>query len=134
MKRILLIILLFNITLLSKHSGFIENTGIWDSEVMFVSFDNNETIWITKKGFIVQNSFKSLKEISNLKNENTFNIKEFSLEYEFLYFNFEEYKEIGIAYNKYNFIKGNDKSKWITDCFPSEEVIFIDVKDESDVR
>ena len=52
-----------------------EKDWYWDDVpnklVMFVSFDNNETIWITKKRFIVQNSFKSLKEISNLKNENT---------------------------------------------------------------
>lgn len=134
MKKILLIIFLFNITLFSKHSGFIENTGIWDREVMFVSFDNNETIWITKKGFIVQNTFKNLKEISQLKNDNTYNIEEFNIEYEFLDCNFKDFKEIGITNNKYNFIKGNDKNKWITDCFPSEEIIFKDVKGESDIR
>lgn len=99
-----------------------------------MSFDINETIWLTNKGFIVQNTFKSIEEISDLKNENIKHIEGFNLEYEFLESNFRDFEEDGISNIKLNFLIGNDKNKWITDCYPSNEVIFYNVKDDSHVR
>lgn len=134
MQKIILILLIFYGITFSKHSGFIDNTGLWDSRVLYVSFDVNETIWITKNGFIVQNSNKNIINESFLKNNYKVQIDDYVIEYHFLDCKFNDVKHIGFEDSKFNFIKTNDESKWLTNCNPTSELMFNYVKDNSKVR
>ncbi len=134
MYKLILILLFIYSYAFSKHSGFIENSGIWESRVLFVSFDANETIWITKNGFIVQNTHKNTIENTFLKNENKIKIDDNVIEYHFLNCKFDEVQHIGIEEKIYNFFITNEKVTWLQNCHPTSELIFHNVKNDSKIR
>lgn len=125
MIKIFLIVIIFSGILISKHSGFIQNTGIWSDEVLYVSFNNNETIWITKDGFIFQNFEKNLISGDYFKDDRI-EVNNFNIEYRFLDNRFSDIEEIKHKESKINIIKGNIPENWLSDCNSVEELVLYD--------
>lgn len=133
MIKYLIIFFIFLSTLHSKQSGFIQNTGLWDSEVLYVSFNNNETIWITKSGFIYQNFQKNILKEDELKND-IIEINESNIEYKFIDNSFTDIYEKAYSNYNINIIKGNSSENWISNCNTVEELILEDKNNNASIR
>ncbi len=133
MIKIYLLFILLISSAFSKYSGFIQNSGVWDSDVLYVSFNSNETIWITKEGFIYQNFEKNLLNNTDYLSDNI-EINGFNLEYKFIDNSFQNVEELNSSSNQINILKGNNPDNWIQNCMSPIELVIYDTKSSAYIR
>lgn len=123
-----------------KHNPFhsmLENKGQWDEDVLFQSKLNGQNLWIQQHGFIYD-----LRDYSALQKAHLYQETDSAQFYKqaIVGIEFENSNEIKSikkelpTKNYYNFFKGKDKSKWVSEVHGYAEVTLENIYNKIDLK